>query len=203
MFDTRPIERRDRQVLLSLLLASLAATASFGFSRDVAAADLKAGFTPVPCPATVVTEPPPCQDFNPGVKCTAPGRYYFKSNAGLGCAGIVSEISVILVRGPDQYGRIATKYSVEYSLYTGNGFQDDDAHFHIDALVRGGYVVRDIVAPIQLYLSDCLYQITTFDIPPPGTLKHPETPFDYTQYPILNIFIRVEDARSAGKNSHC
>jgi len=112
-------------------------------------------------------------------------------------------ISLDMFRVPDKYGNPETHYIIQYNLYTGNGFQNDEGAFHINALLADGQVARDIVSTVSLDLTQCWYGTgRQFRVPANG-LASGRTPFDFTNSRVENLFIRVEDARNASKGSHC
>jgi hypothetical protein len=183
-------------------------------AQSLHAADVPSAYrhpTPVPCPAIATTEPPPCTHVDrpfPRISCVAPGKYYFKSAAGLGCAGIVSQIKLDMIQAPDKYGNLQNRYVLTYNLYTGNGFQKDGGEFHIDALLQSGGIVRDILTlpstgGIGLDLSRCWYGAgQQFRVPPPNYF-FALTNFDFVANNVFSILVRVDDARYAGWSFHC
>ncbi len=95
-----------------------------------------------------------------------------------------------------------TQYVLTYNLYTGNGLQNDDGGFHIDALMSNGFVYRDVLTP-QFDLQRCYYgKGASFRVPPAGYF-FAVTPFDFTAFSVKSILIRVDPAVNVGRNAHC
>ncbi|MGA8759742.1 MAG: hypothetical protein WB611_26185 [Stellaceae bacterium] len=161
-----------------------------------------------PCPATVVTEPPPCVHHTIGtttsMDCTAPGTYWFSSAAGLGCAGNVSNVTFGMARILFK-SKYRNQYILTYNLYTGNGFWKDQSGFHIDAILADGKgtVIRDVLGGrIDFDLSTCYYgKGQNFRVPSSGFPGI--TNLDFTAVNVLSLLIRVDSAIATGKHEHC
>jgi hypothetical protein len=95
------------------------------------------------------------------------------------------------------------QYKLTYNLYTGNGFQKDQSGFHIDAILRNGNRIPDILGGrIEFDLSRCYYGAgQDFLIPSSGFPG--VTNFDFTRYNVFSLLIRVDPAYATGRASHC
>ncbi len=168
-----------------------------------------------PCKPLANIEPPPCTYITKTqVHCSAPGTYNINPKfAGFGCAGIASDFSVDLARYVWD-GIPHTRYVVKYHLYTGNGYWKDTDGFHIDALLSNGQVYKDILTVglnnsistggIQFDFGACHYGGgANIQVPPIGGPFFYTTSFDFTNYQIENIFVRVDPAINIGNFRHC
>jgi hypothetical protein len=158
------------------------------------------------CPKVVTTEPPPCDLSHPNenyyaLNCTYPATHWFEAKNGFGCAGMVHDVKLEMVRAPFKDNKISTRYRISYTLYTGNGFQKDNSRLHIDAWHRNG-TVPDIVPPLELDLSNCYYSAGRKFRLPSGLSGAPIS-LDFTQYYFKYILIRVDPAENVGRNEHC
>jgi hypothetical protein len=157
------------------------------------------------CPVTTAIVPRECnhKTIRDGfsMDCAAPGSYWFNSAAGLGCARKVSNINLSMARVlRDSVWH--NQYILTYNLYTGNGFHDDTGGFHIDAYLKNGNIVRDILGKrIDFDFTSCYYKGgKTFRVPPPG--KNPgQTSFNFVA--TRRLTIRVDKALATGKHSQC
>jgi hypothetical protein len=161
---------------------------------------------PCPKPTTPAVEPSPCavqrQPNYVNMTCDAPGPYWFYTDKGLGCAGGVSNIKLEIGNIQLGSGR-QNQYILTYRLYTGNGFHSFDDGVHIDALLKNGTMMRDILAPRFKFNTDYCYYAPGQDFRISNGGFPIVTNFDITAHPIQNIHIRVDSASGAGWNVQC